>query len=213
MDVDVCNVDDGDTERDEEDEEEERTFRRTISSTTRFILFFISTLRDESLRKCDSVQLVAIFNMFASKSCAVGNGRLRVFSFPRGVVALASTQLAPGVFVALEVVLALEVFVSVEIFVAVADEDDEAAAEARITSCKTTSPIPSLQTPSLPLLLFAKHHPNLAGPISHTSLFNANKSSVLTPPPPPAEEDLGPPDAGVVEAEREEEVDVEVDVE
>ena len=53
MDVDVyvCDVCEGDTERDEEEEEEERTLRRTISSTTRFILFFISTLRDESLRK------------------------------------------------------------------------------------------------------------------------------------------------------------------
>ena len=107
-----------------------------------------------------------------------------------------------GVIVAVRVVLA----------VAVADEDEAAAAEARITSCKTTSPIPSLQTPSLPLLLFAKHHPNLAGPISHTSLFNANKSSVVTPPPPPAEEDLDPP-AGEVEVRVEEEVGRDVEVE
>ena len=144
--------------------------------------------------------------MFASKSCAVGNGRLRVFSFPRGVAALASTQLASGVFVVVGVIVAVRVVLAV----AVADEDEAAAAEARITSCKTTSPIPSLQTPSLPLLLFAKHHPNLAGPISHTSLFNTNKSSVVTPPPPPpAEEDLDPPDAGVVEGDVEEDVEVE----
>lgn len=74
-------------EADEEDErgaegeeEDERILPSTISSTTRFIRFFISTLSGESLLKCDSVQLVAIFSMFWSKSCAVGSGRLCVLS-------------------------------------------------------------------------------------------------------------------------------------
>lgn len=181
VDVDVCDEDEDEGEDEgEEEEEDERTLRRTISSTTRFILFFISTLRDESLRKCDSVQLVAIFNIFASKSCAVGNGRLRVFSFPHVVAALAA-DVAVGADVAAGAELAATVEATVGIELAAEDAAVATEFEARMTSCNTTSQIPSLQTPSLPLLLFAKHHPNLAGPISHTSLFNPNNSSVLTP--------------------------------